>query len=75
MNVPDLSNLDLSKAKTIRCESCENATFEQTIMLHKFSALISPNGQETIVPAAVFACSKCGFVNKEFVKADLTTQQ
>ena len=74
MNVPDLSNLDLSKATPMRCESCENATFEQTIMLHKFSALLSPNGQETIVPAAVFACGKCGHVNKEFVKADLTQQ-
>ena len=74
MNVPDLSNLDLSKAKTMRCESCENATFDQTIMLHKFSALVSPNGRETIVPAAVFACSKCGHVNEQFVKADLTQQ-
>ena len=64
--VPDLSNIDLSKATTMTCEKCQNPTFKQTLMLHKMSALISPNGQETIVPAAVFACEKCGHVNSEF---------
>ena len=53
---PDLSNVDLSKAKTMKCEKCENPTFKQSLMLHKISALLSPNGQETIIPAAVFAC-------------------
>ena len=65
---PDLSNIDLSKASTMKCEKCENPTFKQTLMLHKISALVSPNGQETIVPAAVFACEKCGHVNSEFTE-------
>ena len=63
---PDLSNIDLSKAKPMECEECKNKTFKQSLMLHKMSALVSPNGQETIVPAAVFACEKCNHVNKEF---------
>ena len=66
MNTPDLSGIDLSKAKTMECEKCQNVTFKQTLMLHKMSALVSPNGQETIIPMAVFACEKCGHVNKEF---------
>ena len=65
---PDLSNVDLSKASTMKCEQCEGSTFKQTIMLHKLSALVSPNGQETIVPAAVFACENCNHVNKEFTE-------
>ena len=65
---PDLSNVDLSKASTMKCEKCENPTFKQTLMLHKLSALVSPNGQETIVPAAVFACEKCGHVNSDFTE-------
>ena len=70
---PDLSNVDLSKANTMKCEKCENPTFKQTLMLHKMSALISPNGQETIVPAAVFGCEKCGHVNSDFTeKSSLT---
>ena len=68
MSTPDLSNVDLSKAKPMKCEKCENPTFKQTLMLHKLSALVSPNGQETIVPSAVFACEKCGHVNEEFEK-------
>ena len=68
MNTPDLSNVDLSKAKTMECENCKNTTFKQTLMLHRLSALVSPNGQETIVPAAVFACEKCGHVNSDFTQ-------
>ena len=64
----DLSNVDLSKAKTMECENCKNTTFKQTLMLHKMSSLLSPNGQETIIPAAVFCCESCGHVNDEFSK-------
>ena len=71
MNVPDLSQVDLSKANVMNCDKCENSTFEQTIMLHKFSALVSPSGQETLLPASVFACEACGHVNEEFVGAQL----
>ena len=68
MQQPDLSNVDLSKATTMRCEKCQGATFKQTLMLHKISALVSPNGQEAIIPAAVFACEKCNHVNDEFTQ-------
>tara|TARA_Y100000593_G_scaffold34435_1_gene67692 strand:+ start:218 stop:448 length:231 start_codon:yes stop_codon:yes gene_type:complete len=66
--VPDLSNVDLSKAKPMECEECQGKTFKQSLMLHKMSALVSPNGQETIIPAAVFACEQCNHVNKEFTE-------
>ena len=71
---PDLSNVDLSKAKTMTCEKCQNPTFKQTLMLHKMSALLSPNGQETIVPAAVFACEKCNHVPEVFAKTSAIAQ-
>ncbi len=58
--------IDLSKTSQIQCESCGGSTFKQTLLLRKMSALVSPNGQETIVPMSVFACEKCGHVNKEF---------
>ena len=61
-------SLDMSKATPIKCDSCENSTFKQTLIISKISALLSPTGQETIVPSAVFACEKCGHVNEEFVK-------
>ena len=68
---PDLSNVDLTHAKDIVCEECGNKGFRQTMMLKKLSALISPSGQEAIVPVAVFCCEQCGHVNKEFEDADI----
>ena len=58
--------IDFSKTTELKCDKCENLTFEQTLLMRKMSALVAPNGQETIIPMAVFACEKCGHVNKEF---------
>ncbi len=71
MMIPDgkgqmQEKIDLSKTTQIECESCGGKTFKQTLLMRKMSALVSPNGQETIIPMAVFACEKCGHVNKDF---------
>ena len=58
--------IDFSKTSQIKCDACGGSTFKQTLLLRKMSALVSPNGQETIIPMQVFACEKCGHVNKEF---------
>jgi len=58
--------IDISKTSAVKCEKCENQTFKQSLLLRKLSALVSPTGQETLVPVQVFACEKCGNVNSEF---------
>ena len=58
--------IDFSKTSQIKCEACDGSTFKQTLLLRKMSALVAPGGQETIIPMQVFACEKCGHVNKEF---------
>ena len=68
---PTLDNVDLTHATTLECEECKCKGFKQTLMLKKLSALVSPNGQEAIVPVAVFCCEQCGHVNKEFQDADI----
>ena len=68
---PTLDNIDLSNAKTLECEECGCKGFKQTLMLKKLSALISPNGQESIVPVAAFCCEQCGHINKEFQDTSL----
>ena len=35
--------------------------------MRKLSALLSPTGQETMIPIQVFACAKCGHINKGFL--------
>ena len=63
---PSQSSIDISKTTEIKCEVCLNDTFEQTLMLRKLSAIVSPTNQETIVPVQVFDCKKCGHVNDDF---------
>ena len=58
--------IDITKTSAVKCEACENQTFKQSLLLRKLSALVSPNGQETLVPVQVFACESCGHVNSEF---------
>ena len=68
---PTLDNVDLSQAATMECENCGCKAFKQTLMLKKLSALMSPSGQEAIVPVGVFACEACGHINKEFLDAEI----
>ena len=35
------------------------------------SALLSPHGKETMIPMQVFACAKCGHINKGFLPKGL----
>jgi len=59
--------IDLSKAETIVCENCGNASFIQAFFLKKISALMSPTGKEAIVPMQVFSCGNCGTIPKNMI--------
>lgn len=59
--------VDFSQATDIVCDSCGHNHFSVVHLLKSFSALISPNGQEMVVPVQAFACAKCGHVNKDFL--------
>ena len=60
--------IDISKADTITCEDCGNASFIQAFVLKKISALMSPTGQESIVPIQVFSCGSCGTIPKKMTE-------
>ena len=60
-------NIDMSQTVAETCESCENDTFVQVYQMRKLSPLLSPTGQETMIPIQVFACAKCGHINKGFL--------
>ena len=69
--IPTLDNVDLTHAKDIECEKCKGLGFRQTMMLKKLSAIVSPTGQEALIPVAAFACDSCWHINKEFQEADI----
>lgn len=60
--------LDLSQAETILCEKCSNGLFIQSFFLKKLSALVSPTGQEAVIPVQVYSCGNCGEVPKELLE-------
>ena len=59
-------NVDLSQTSAEVCEKCENETFIQVFQMRKLSALLSPTGTEAMIPIQVYACAKCGNINKGF---------
>ena len=59
--------VDFDQTKPIVCDECQHDTFLQTYMLRKVSAILSPNGQESIVPIMVFECAACGHVNADLM--------
>ena len=60
-------NVDITQTTEVICEKCKNDTFSTVFHLRKLSALLSPSGQETMIPMQVFTCAKCGHINKEFL--------
>ena len=61
--------VDISQTTAVNCEleSCKNDTFIPAFKMRKMSALLSPHGKETMIPMQVFACAKCGHINKGFL--------
>ena len=74
---PQQVQVDLKQADTIKCKSCNNYLYIQSFVLKKLSALVSPTGQETMIPVQVFSCGNCGKIaegmldeNEEEKKSD-----
>ena len=61
--------LDISKADTIVCEECGNASFIQAFFLKKISALMSHQQEKKlVVPMQVFSCGNCGTIPKNMIR-------
>ena len=60
--------VDLKDAETIKCKSCNNYLFITSFILKRLSALVSPNGQEALIPVQVYSCGNCGAVPKKLLE-------
>ena len=60
--------VDLKDAETIKCKSCNNYLFITSFILKKLSAIVSPTGQETLIPVQVYSCGNCGKVAEGFLE-------
>ena len=60
--------VDLTKADTIKCDDCGNYLFITSHVIKRISPILSPTGQEAIVPVQVYSCGNCGAVPKIFLE-------
>jgi len=56
------NNIRISAAdmEDVVCPKCESKYFKNILRIKRLSALLSPTGQETVMPIPVIACEKCG---------------
>ena len=60
--------VDLKQADTIKCDDCGNYLFITSFVIKKVSAILSPTGQEGLVPIQVYSCGNCGQVPKSLLE-------
>ena len=70
-------NMNASKVKInpkdledVVCDKCKSQCFEQTFLFKKLSAVLSPTGQDTMIPLQIFRCADCGHINEIFIPSD-----
>ena len=56
--------VDLSQAETMKCEYCGNYISIKGSIIKRLSALMSPTGEEALVPIEIYSCGNCGKVPK-----------
>ena len=59
--------IDFNQTTAEVCEKCESDTFIEVLRIRKLSALLSPTGEETMIPIKTFACAKCSHINPAFL--------
>jgi DNA-directed RNA polymerase subunit RPC12/RpoP len=68
--MPKEQTIDISTAETMTCPHCGNSIFLEAVVLKRLSALISPTGQEVVIPVPVFICSECKKIHPKSLKID-----
>jgi uncharacterized Zn finger protein len=54
--------VDLKDAETVKCEDCGNSVFIPAFFIKRLSPIVSPTGQEALIPIQVYSCGNCGKV-------------
>ena len=60
--------VDLREAETIKCDDCGNYLFITSHILKRLSAIVSPTGEEALIPVQVYSCGDCGKVPQKLLE-------
>jgi uncharacterized Zn finger protein len=66
MNNGPMPQISIKDAETVRCESCQNETFQEVLAFKKVSKLLTGSKEDSLVPIPVYKCDECGHINPEF---------
>ena len=59
--------LNIEDTESLKCDACGNYTFIKSYFIRRVSPLMSPSGQEAMIPIEVFACGNCGKVPDKMI--------
>jgi len=59
---PPQKQININDTESLKCDECTNYLFIKSYFIRRISALMSPNGQEAMIPIEVFSCGNCGKV-------------
>ena len=71
MNQNPQVNINPDDLVDVVCEKWGNQTFSMAFLFKKISAVLSPNGKESMIPLQIYKCDECGHINKEFEEAEI----
>lgn len=58
-------NISLNQTTPVVCESCGSDTFVEVLFIRKAPKFLTGSPQDSLIPIAAFACSKCKHVNED----------
>jgi len=59
---PTQQEISIEDTESIKCDDCGNYSFIKSYFIRRISPIVSPTGQEALVPIEVFSCGNCGKV-------------
>ena len=59
-------SFNLNEATDVPCDECGSLHFMPVCSMKRLSALLSPSGEEMLIPVQLFACISCKHINEEF---------
>ena len=67
-------NVSLEQTTAVTCEKCNGSIFVEGMLIRKVSKFLSGTVNDAVTPISVFACSKCGHVNNDFLPLALQSK-
>jgi len=63
---PPQMKINIDDLTDVGCDECGGFYFRQITLFKRLSPLVSPTGNEQLVPVPSFRCDDCGHVNEQF---------